>query len=114
MDLNSANKIVRRIWDAILIPDTVIYRVNTLGGDQPGHLTFTDRHGRLIGNVIIPGVPPETPTTLELDKVNIDIPGVELEENVELPGLDGDDNETPICFEINGDLNIPTQDPSLI
>ena len=32
-------------------PDTVIARVNTLGGDQPKLLTFKDSHGRLIGDV---------------------------------------------------------------
>ena len=43
----------------IPMPDTVIARVNTLGGDQPEQLIFTDRHGRLIGdndNHAIPGV----------------------------------------------------------
>ena len=49
--LNSANKKIWRSWDALPIPDTVIFRVNTLGGDQPGQLTFTYRHGKLIGDV---------------------------------------------------------------
>ena len=40
--LNSVKKIVRRSWDAIPMPDTVIDRINTLCGDQPGKLTFTD------------------------------------------------------------------------
>ena len=35
MDLNTGKKIVRRSWDVIPIPDTVITRVNTLGSDQP-------------------------------------------------------------------------------
>ena len=58
------------------MPDTVIDRVNTLGFDQPGQLTFTDRHGRLIGDVQIPGVLPENSTKLEQDNFDIDIPGV--------------------------------------
>ena len=33
--------------------DTVIAQVNTLGGDQPKHLTFTDRHVRPNGYVEI-------------------------------------------------------------
>ena len=69
---------VRRSWDALLTTDTVIACVNTLGGDQPGKLTFTYRKVRLIGYVQIKGVLPEAPTTLEPDNVDIDILGVEL------------------------------------
>ena len=36
--------------------DTVIAQLNTLGGNQHKHLTFTDRHGRIIGDVEIQGV----------------------------------------------------------
>jgi hypothetical protein len=56
MDLNSGKKIVHRSWDVIPMPDLVIDRVNALGRDQPQHMTFTDRHRRLIGDVEIPGV----------------------------------------------------------
>ena len=80
------------------MPDTVISRINKICGDQPGQLTFTDRHGGLIGDAQIPGVPPEDSTTLEPDNVDIEVPGVELEDNVELPGVDGDDNETSQIF----------------
>ena len=80
------------------MPDTVIACVNALGGDQLGKLTFVDWNGRLIDDVQILGVPPETPTAVEPDNVNIEIPGVELEENVELPGVDWDDNEIPQTF----------------
>ncbi len=38
------------------MPDGVIARVNSLGKDQPDHYTFTDRQGRQIGDVEIPGV----------------------------------------------------------
>jgi hypothetical protein len=56
MALNSGKKIVRRSWDNIPMPDIVIDRVSALGPDQPQHMTFTDRHGRLIRDVEIPGV----------------------------------------------------------
>ena len=36
---------------------------------------------------------------------------MESEDNVEIPGVDEDDNETPQIFEINEDLDIPEQDP---
>jgi hypothetical protein len=50
MALGSGKKIIRRSWDVIPMLDTVIARVNELGSDQPEHLTFTDCHGRLIGD----------------------------------------------------------------
>ena len=55
MALNSGKKIVRRNWYLIPMPDTVIARVNTLGSNQNKLLTFTDRHGCLIGDVENPG-----------------------------------------------------------
>jgi hypothetical protein len=33
MALNSGKKIIRRSWDTIPMPDTVIARVNTIGED---------------------------------------------------------------------------------
>jgi hypothetical protein len=56
MALNSGKKIVRRSWDVTPLPDVVINRGNELGKDQPRLMTFTDRHGRLIGDMEIPGV----------------------------------------------------------
>ena len=56
MTLETGRKITRRSWDVIPTPDNVIARVNTLGGDQPDLPIFTDRHGRPIGDVEIPGV----------------------------------------------------------
>jgi hypothetical protein len=84
MALNSGKTIVRRSWGVIPMPDTVIARVNTLGGDQPEDLIFADRHGRLIGDddTTIPGVAfPDEPAD--------EIPGVDAQ--VELPGVDADD-----------------------
>ena len=36
LDLNSPKKVVRQIRDAIPMPNTVIARADTLGGNQPG------------------------------------------------------------------------------
>ena len=38
------------------MPDTVIARVNKLGGNPPKIITFIDRHSRLIGYVETPEV----------------------------------------------------------
>ena len=47
---SSKKKIIRRSWDAIPMLDTVIAHINALGSDQPEQLTFTNCHGRLIGD----------------------------------------------------------------
>jgi hypothetical protein len=83
MALNIINKIVRLIWDVIPMPDVVIAQVNALGSDQPRQMTFTDRHGRLIGDIEIPGV--------DSDEEQEDhFPGVApvIDDDIEIPGVD--------------------------
>ena len=58
MALNTGKKIVWRSWDGIPISETVIKRFKALGSDQPEKLIFTDRRGRPIVDVEIPGVDP--------------------------------------------------------
>ena len=92
MALNSGKKITRRNWDVITMPDTVINRVNELGANQPEQLVFTDRRGRVIGDVQIPGVDPIDATPVEPcddDKAIVDIPDMD----VELQGLNPDVDE---------------------
>jgi hypothetical protein len=83
MALNSTKKIVRRSWDVIPMPNVVINHVNELGKDQPILMTFTDRHGRLIGDMEIPGV-----DSTEDDDDNF--PGVApvIADAIEIPGVD--------------------------
>ena len=102
----------------------MINRVNELGKDQPEQMVFTDRHGRLIGDVEIPGVDAE-----EADNVadDTEIPGVDpaADDNVELPGVDDDDvggheedaehEEVAPQDDIEiDDLDIPAPDPDPI
>ena len=57
----------------ILIPDTVIARVNILVKYQPKILTFLDRHVRVIGDV-------ETSVVgANSDEGEVDFPGVDAE-----------------------------------
>ena len=63
----------------ILIPDIVINRVNTLGTGQPEILTCTNCHGRLIGDIEIPGVDAD-------DDNNTDTASV-FDDDIELPGV---------------------------
>jgi hypothetical protein len=65
------------------MPDVVINRVNELSKDQPRLMTFTDRHGRLIGDMEIPGVD----STEDKDD---NFPGVApvIADSIEIPGVD--------------------------
>ena len=102
MALNTGKKIVRRSWGVILMLDTVITCVNALGSDQPEQLIFTNRRGRPIGDVKIPGVEPS-------DAEHINIPGVDASyidvDNIKILGVDVDIQE-PQVIEII-DPNIP-------
>ena len=82
----------------IPIPDIVIDRVNTLGTVQPEMMTYTDRHGRLIGDIEIPGVDP-------YDNNDTDTASV-FDEDIKLPGVDAEETKAPKQVEIY-DLDIP-------
>ncbi len=48
--LDTGHTITRHQWVVLPIPPAVIARVNLLGRAEPSILTFTDRHGREIGD----------------------------------------------------------------
>ena len=73
MALNSGKKISRRNWDLIPMPYTVIARVNTLGSNQTKLITFTDRYGRLIGDIETPGVGANS------DELEVEFPRLDTE-----------------------------------
>ena len=106
---NTGKKIVRRSWDVILMPYTVITRVNALGSDQPEQLFFFYRRGHPIGDDEIPGV-----DTSKSD--HIKIPGVYASDididNIEIPGVDVDIQEPQVIDMI--DPYIPPTDPDPI
>jgi hypothetical protein len=137
MALSSGKKITRRSWDVIPMPDTVIDRVNILDNDQPEQFTFTDRHGRLIGDYDLvlpnrdhqlPGVDGPQP---QIDGPQIEIPGVDAPqikdvditpaegsnadinddpqtEDVDITGVDGEDVQIPgVYWDINHDVDNP-------
>jgi hypothetical protein len=104
MTLNTGKKIVRRSWDVIPTPDTVIARVNALCSIQPEQMTFTDRHGRLIGDIEISGVDSD-----ETDDIQIQDADPDIDDDIEIPGVDAvtrPENPTPQIVEIDNDLDI--------
>jgi hypothetical protein len=76
-------------------------------------MTFTDRHGRIIGDIEIPGVDSDEeqedhfPGVVLVIDDEIDIPGVDV------AGPEALDEAPAPQVEIN-DLNIPQDDPSPI
>jgi hypothetical protein len=91
----------------------VIARVNALERDQPHQMKFTDRHGRLIGYIEIPGVdadednndhlPVVVPvTTYDIEISEVDVEGPEAQAEVPAPHIEIDN------------LDIPHDDPSPI
>jgi hypothetical protein len=113
MALNTGKKIVRRSWDVIPMPDVVIAQVNALRSDRPRQMTFTYRHGSLIGDIEIPGVDSE-------EEQEDHFPGVApvIDDDIEIPGVNvaGPEalDEAPAPqVEIN-DLDIPQDDPDPI
>ena len=91
------------------MPDTVITCIKDLGSYQPDQLMFTDRCGRPIGDVEIPGVDTSNAN-------HVEIPGVDASDidvdNIEIPGVDFDIQEPQVIDII--DTNIPPTDPDPI
>jgi len=118
MALNTGKKITRRSWDALPMPDLVIARVNELGSDQPEMLTFTDRHGRPIGDHELPDVASDEDDDTQLPGVDAPLPGVDpvIDDNIEITGVDDvvAPETTPTTVEIDDDLDFPDNDPAPI
>jgi hypothetical protein len=106
MALNTGNKIIRRSWDVIPMPNLVIARVDALGSDHPQQITFIDIHGRLIGDIKILGVDAD-----EDDDDNDPLPGVVPGLDVEVPEAQ---DEVPAPQVEIDDLYIPHDDPAPI
>jgi hypothetical protein len=107
LNLTSGQKITRRSWDIIPIPQTVIDRVNLLGKDQPEQFIFTDRKGRLIGDI--------EPVD------NDDAYDPDTNEAVEIPGVDGDNivpqetvDDGRITETVDDDRIIALDDPNTL
>jgi hypothetical protein len=71
------------------MPDLVIDQVNVLGHDQPQHVTFTDRHGRLISDVKNSGVDDQ-------EEDDDHLPGVVpvIADDIKITGVDVEVTET--------------------
>ena len=75
MSLHLEDKIARRSWDAIPMPETVISRVNELAKGEPYNFIFIDRKCRIIGysdiTVLDTSLNQEPPQTQLLDDIEV-------------------------------------------
>ena len=87
--LSSRKKVNQRSWDAIPISDEVITRVNVNRINQQEQLIFMDWRRQPIGDV---GV-----SRMDEQNEDLQIPGVNANQvdNINLPGVDGKQNESP-------------------
>jgi hypothetical protein len=92
-------------WVLLPMPPAVIAQVNLFGKNEPSILTFTNWHGREIGDhpqdVEPSGNDDDSVVNLILDV----IPGVgpSLDEDAELPGVDTDFDAKPTGVEVDSD-----------
>ena len=85
------------------MPDTVIDRINTLGRDQTKLITFTYRHWLLIEDLETLGLGANsdygevefTGVDTEIEEEEMEMPNMEPEGNVEIPGMDMEGKEPP-------------------
>ena len=89
MSLSSGKKIIWRSWNEIPISNEVITRVNVNRNNQQKQLIFTDWRRQPIGDVGVPG--------MEQQNEDDQIPWVNANQvdNIDLPGVDGKQNESP-------------------
>jgi hypothetical protein len=113
MALNTSKKIVCLSWGVIPMPGLLIDQVNAGGRDKPQQMTFTNRHGHLIGDIEIPGV--------DADEDDDDPPPVVIpviSDDIEIPEVyvvvTGNQDAVPAPQVEIDNLDIPQDDPAPI
>ncbi len=89
------------------MPPTVIARVNLLGKAEPSILTFTDRHGREIGDYPQDPEPVEDDDTLIVDHFDDVLPAVDTQDDTEIPGVVTE----PVAKPTGGRWTLPMTPP---
>ena len=107
MSLTTGKRIARRTWDIIPMPQTVIDRVNKLGKDQPEHFIFTDRKGRLIGDIELPSSDEDDDLTHD---DHAEIPGVDRGEMETPQEIEAKEPDTPVIHEARIEIDILPDD----
>ncbi len=103
--LDTGHSITRHQWVLLPMPPSVIARVNLFGKNEPSILTFTDRHGREIGDHPQDYEPSGNDDDSLVELISDVIPGVDPtpEDDTELPGVDTDFDAEPTGVEVDSD-----------
>ncbi len=102
--LDTGHTITRHQWVVLPMPPAVIARVNVLGKAEPSILTFTDRHGREIGDY-----PQDEPVVddngsdVEYDYIDDFL--VESQDDNEIPGVPEESPDEPTGVEVDPEPN---------
>jgi hypothetical protein len=93
------------------MPPAVIARVNLFGKDEPSILTFTDRHGREIGDHPQDYEPSGDDDDSVVELILDAITGVDPtpEDYAELPGVDTDFDAEPTGVEVVDSDYVPQE-----
>ncbi len=94
--LDTGHIITWHQWVVLPMPPAVIAQVNLLGRAEPSILTFTDRHGRKIGDY------PWEPKPVEddddhhvMEYIDDAIPAIDKQDDPEIPGVDAEPTSEP-------------------
>jgi len=102
--LDTGHTITRHQWVELPMPPAVIARVNVLGKAEPSILTFTDRHGREIGDYSR-DEPVEDDNGLDEEYDYIDDFLVESQDDNEIPGVPEESPDEPTGVEVDPEPN---------
>ena len=97
--LDTGHTITRHQWVVLPMPPAVIARVNVLGKAEPSILTFTDRHGRVIGDY--PQDEPVVDDDGNFEYDYIDDFLVESQDDNEIPGVPEESPDEPTGVEMD-------------
>jgi hypothetical protein len=99
--LDSGQTIVRHQWVVLPVPPAVIDRVDLLGKNEPSILTFTNRHGQVIGDLAQDFEPcVDEDDNSFVARPNDELPGVDVHlGDADLPGVDTDFDTKPTGVE---------------
>jgi hypothetical protein len=103
--LDTGHNITQHQWVLLPMQPAVIAGVNLFGKDEPFILTFTDRHGREIGDHPQDYEPSGNDDNSVVELISDVIPGVDPtpEDDAELPGVDTDYDAEPTGVEVDSD-----------
>jgi hypothetical protein len=94
--LDTGHTITWHQWVVLFMPPAVIARVNLLGRAEPSILTFTDQHGRKIGDYPREPEPVEDDDDPVMEYIDNASPAIDKQDDPEIPGVEPEPTSEPI------------------